>query len=129
LLFGHGAAEYQNQIIHEARFNNMAEYGVTGIRYMADKATRLTGMPRGFEGVRAADMMARAKSLFEQRGTNFDNLSEKMVLERWGMTPEEWDTTRKAMSSGTNYSPANDVFMFRPYDHADALGPDLTQKW
>lgn len=129
LLFGHSASEYQNQIVHEARFNNMAEYGVTGIRYVADKTLRMTGMPRGFEAVRAADMMARAKSIFEQRGVSYDQLAEKQVLERWGMTEAEWNTTRKAMQTGNNYSPANDISMFRPYDHADALGPELTQKW
>jgi hypothetical protein len=129
LMFGHGASEYTNQIVHEARFNSMAEYTTTPFRWGADKVLRLTGMPRAFEAVRAADMMARSKSLFEHMNTPYDQLAERDMLARWDVTAKDWQATQKAMQTGNNYSPADGIGMFRPLDHADALGPELTQKW
>lgn len=125
---GWGASEFTSSTFYQSRYDYGAQFGPTWTKYLADKTMRLNLMNRGFDAVRAADTRARAASLYEARNTAWSQLRERGMLERAGFTEAEWKKTAKAMETKV-YSPNDEIGMFRPFDHYDALGSDLTHKW
>lgn len=128
LLGAHAASEFTAMSVNNTRYGFGFEMGSKISQYVADKSMRLNLMNRGFDAMRGADTRIRSMSLFEARNQSFKNLRENRMLERNGITEADWVRTTKVMESKA-FSPADDIYMFRPVDHFDTLGNDLVHKW
>ena len=128
LGIGHIHSEYSAQITHSTHYHNNFAMGETAAKWLSDKTMKLNLMNRHFDAMVTSDNKWRAISLFENRHLSYDQLNERFLLENNGITPAEWDRTRKIMGDNP-FQPADEISMFRPLDHMDALGSELTHKW
>lgn len=109
-----------------ARFGAGQQYGMALSRRVADFTMRTSFMSRHTNALRAANQREMMLRLYKLRHTKFNDIRERVIFERAGITEAEWDRTRHEM---TAWSPVQGVNYFRPIDMVDKLGHDLTNKF
>lgn len=101
-----------------ARFGAGAQYGAAWSKRVTDFTMRTSLMSRTTNALRIAnhkDMMSRVARL---RNTPFDQIPEKDMFRRAGITAAEWDKLRENMPL---WSPVQGTEFFRPVDLPDDL--------
>lgn len=93
------------------RFTGMATVGPQMSRRVADTVMRASLMSGHTRGARGAVQKEFMGLLWRSRTQKFDELPFMAVMERYGITADEWDVMRKALPV---YSPKPGVEFFAP---------------
>lgn len=104
------ADEATNRMIGAERFF-IAEQGARWSKYVSDVVMRASGISPHTQIAKWATGMSYMGEFADNAGKSFDELPFKAVLERYGVTPDEWDIMRKVIP----HQP-KDLNILRPND-------------
>lgn len=92
------SAAIGDEVIHsiysKSRFSGLAEYGPAFTKRMSDFILRASGLNHWTYAVRWANQAETMGALAAERGTAFDDLAFKGMMQRYGITARDWDTFR-----------------------------------
>lgn len=94
------------------RFTGLATYGPALSQRLSDATMRLGMITRHTNVARWTAALEHMGMLDHFRDMKFDDLPNKFVLERYGITPKEWDAVRALPA----WSPNNKATFMRPLD-------------
>lgn len=94
------------------RFTGLGTYGPAWSSRVGDATMRLGLITRHTNIARMTASLEHMGMLDEFRGLSFDELPNKLVMERYGITAREWDAVRKLKP----WSPNGKATMLRPLD-------------
>lgn len=95
------------------RFTGIGTIGPAATRATGDAIMRLSGLNRHTSIARWTATKEHMGFLEEMRKTAFDQLPNRMVMERYGITASDWDTVRKNVPT---WSPDGKATYMRPLD-------------
>lgn len=105
----------------QTRFTGLATYGPAVTRRISEGVMRASLMSGHTRSARWA-VQAEFMGLMERsRSTAFQDLPFRQVMERYGITPDEWDALRQ---NAPTWNPRKDVFFMRPIDILETQLPN-----
>ena len=100
------------------RFGLMQTYAPSVTKRMSDLTMRLSGMTRHTDAARGATQLEFMGVMHEMANLSYEQTGFANIMQRYGITPEQWDLFRKIES----HQPEPGVFFKRPIDAIQALG-------
>lgn len=97
----------------QSRFTGVATVGPAASRHLSEATMRLSLLSGHTRAARWAVQSEFMGLLHRSRGQDFDKLPFRQVMERYGITPEEWNAFRDAVPTWT---PRKGVNFMRPID-------------
>ena len=94
------------------RFTGLGTYGPALSSRLSDATMRLGMITRHTNIARGTVALEHMGMLDEYRGLSFDQLPNKLIMERYGITSKEWDAVRKLKP----WSPNGSATYMRPLD-------------
>lgn len=104
--------ELVHSIYSKSRFSGVAEYGPEWTKKLSDFTLRASGMNNHTNAARWVGQAEMMGALAAERGTDFDKLPFKEMMERYGITSKDWDKLRAL----TPWQPYPGVERLRPSD-------------
>lgn len=104
--------EIIHSIFSKSRFSGVAEYGPAVTKRLSDVTMRASGMNLHTNAARWASQAETMGALAAERGTKFDDLAFKDMMQRYGITAKDWDTMRAVKP----WEPYPGVERLRPSD-------------
>lgn len=102
--------EVVHSIFTKSRFSGVAEYGPAWTKRTSDVVMRASGMNLHTNALRGANQREIMGAMWSMKGTDFDALPIKPMMEKYGITAADWNRVRE-------------LDAWRPYDGVEWLRP------
>lgn len=104
--------EVVHSIFSKSRFSGLAEHGPEWTKRMSDLTMRASGMNVHTNALRWSSQAEMMGGLAAERGTDFDSLPFKDMMQRYGINAKDWNTFRAVKP----WEPYPGVERLRPSD-------------
>lgn len=108
----------------QSRFTGVATVGPAATRYLSEATMRLSLLSGHTKSARWAAQAEFMGAMNRYRSTAFQDLPFRQVMERYGITPDEWDAFR---NNAPTWEPRKDVRFMRPIDMLQTKLPNRQQ--